>query len=248
MVFDKRNSDDRRQYSTATQTKLLLSTKALMMTMVLKDNDDWFLWKELDDFHSLRNVTPNVIPFVTLFFSQQESLGGSQEWKNKVLKGVNVQSWCSEIPCLPSLTKGTVQPNPRADKSMQQFVVDSLVETNKTDINSYDRIKYSYVWSIIEDYRILMADDSVGGLPGRNIILAASYTGSPRDMIAIPGGYVHCCDIRKAWFVYYADMRSAVERNPRISSSDKRSCIDQHYDPSVQTQTWRISRRPFQKA
>ncbi|EPB71689.1 hypothetical protein ANCCEY_09208 [Ancylostoma ceylanicum] len=82
-------------------------------------------------------------------------------------------------------TRNQFNPIHLAGKLMQQFVLDSWV---KIEQNRLKFIKQNQAQLRLDTYRglqdFMMADDSDSGPPGRRIVLPASYTGSPRDMVA----------------------------------------------------------------
>ncbi|KAL6727110.1 hypothetical protein Aduo_009016 [Ancylostoma duodenale] len=68
-------------------------------------------------------------------------------------------------------------------KLMQQFVVDTWMKIEQNHLKS---IRQNQALLRVDTYRglqaFMVADESDGGPPGRNIVLPASYSGSPRDI------------------------------------------------------------------
>ncbi|KIH67712.1 hypothetical protein ANCDUO_01955 [Ancylostoma duodenale] len=128
-------------------------------------------------------ATPNVIRFATRFFSQEESLGGIQEWKSDVLKAVNVRSSHREYYAYLLITRNHFNSIRHSGKLMQQFVVDTWMKIEQNHLKS---IRQNQALLRVDTYRglqaFMVADESDGGPPGRNIVLPASYSGSPRDI------------------------------------------------------------------
>ncbi|KIH61235.1 hypothetical protein ANCDUO_08498 [Ancylostoma duodenale] len=81
--------------------------------------------------------------------------------------------------------RNSFKPILHAGKLMQQFVVDSW---GKNEQNRLKFLRQNQAQLRADTYRglrdFIMADLSDNGPPGRNIVLPATYTGSPRDMVA----------------------------------------------------------------
>ncbi|RCN49553.1 hypothetical protein ANCCAN_04325 [Ancylostoma caninum] len=184
MVFEVRNSDDRRRYNVATSNEV---------AAVFKGTDD-----EIEgDRRLIVSERSGQLSFITDYDPKCDPLcypllfpRGEYGWhpgmeKQRVQGRKRSKLTQREYYAYLLFPRNHFNPIHHAGKLMQQFVVDSWV---KIEQNRLKFIRQNQARLRMDTYRglqdFMIADESDGGPPGRNIILPASYTGSPRDMIA----------------------------------------------------------------
>ncbi|KIH55324.1 hypothetical protein ANCDUO_14520 [Ancylostoma duodenale] len=189
MVFEVRNSDDRRRYNVATSNEV---------AAVFKGTDE-----EIEgDRRLIISERSGQLSFITDYDPKCDPLcypllfpRGEYGWhpgmeKQRVQGRKRSKLTQREYYAYLLFPRNYFNPIHHAGKLMQQFVVDSWV---KIEQNRLKFIRQNQARLRMDTLRglqdFMIADESNGGEsdggpPGRNIILPASYTGSPRDMIA----------------------------------------------------------------
>ncbi|RCN31185.1 hypothetical protein ANCCAN_23039 [Ancylostoma caninum] len=183
MVFEVRSTDDRRRYNVATSNEI---------AAVFKGTDD-----EIEgDRRLIVSERSGQLSFITDYDPKCDPLcypllfpRGQHGWhpgmeKRRVEGRKRSKLTQREYYAYLLFLRNQFNPIHHAGKLMQQFVVDSWV---KIEQNRLKFIRQNQAQLRVDTYRglqdFMLADESDGGPPGR-IILPASYTGSPRDMIA----------------------------------------------------------------
>ncbi|KIH45089.1 hypothetical protein ANCDUO_24875, partial [Ancylostoma duodenale] len=184
MVFEQRHSDDRRRYNLATSNEV---------AAVYKGTDDEIegerrlvVMERSGERSFITDHDPKCDPLSYPLLFPRGELGWHPGVEKQRVEGRKRSKLTQrEYYAFLLFPRRSFNPILHAGKLMQQFVVDSWV---KIEQNRLKYIRQNQAQLRADTYRglqdFIMADLSDQGPPGRNIVSPATYTGSPRDMIA----------------------------------------------------------------